>query len=183
MKLALAALPVAAAALYATRGEYFTSGRAAGLVAGVVVAALATAALAYAALWNVSLGRRRGRIWATVTIAPVALATLLAGLAEPRIARARDLVASGQLDDAATELRALYLPADDPAWADLHIRPDATRARRSRYQTQRSPGRSGYHPSSVSVFLEVPEGAWICANALALAFRDRFLCRPGTPWS
>jgi len=31
----------------------------------------------------------------------------------------------------------------------------------------------------VSVFLEVPEEAWIFANALAFAFRDRFPVAPG----
>jgi diadenosine tetraphosphate (Ap4A) HIT family hydrolase len=31
----------------------------------------------------------------------------------------------------------------------------------------------------VSVFLEVPEAAWICANELAFAFRDRFPVSPG----
>jgi superfamily II DNA or RNA helicase/diadenosine tetraphosphate (Ap4A) HIT family hydrolase/SOS-response transcriptional repressor LexA len=31
----------------------------------------------------------------------------------------------------------------------------------------------------VSVFLEVPEAAWVCANELAFAFRDRFPVSPG----
>jgi len=31
----------------------------------------------------------------------------------------------------------------------------------------------------VSVFLEVPEAAWVCSNALAFAFRDRFPVTPG----
>lgn len=31
----------------------------------------------------------------------------------------------------------------------------------------------------MSVFLEVPEAAWVCANALAFAFRDRFPVTPG----
>jgi diadenosine tetraphosphate (Ap4A) HIT family hydrolase len=31
----------------------------------------------------------------------------------------------------------------------------------------------------VSVFLEVPEAAWVCANDLAFAFRDRFPVSPG----
>lgn len=31
----------------------------------------------------------------------------------------------------------------------------------------------------MSVFLEVPEEAWIFANALAIAFRDRFPAAPG----
>ena len=31
----------------------------------------------------------------------------------------------------------------------------------------------------MSVFLDVPEGAWVCANALAFAFRDRFPVSPG----
>lgn len=31
----------------------------------------------------------------------------------------------------------------------------------------------------MSVFLEVPEGAWVCSNALAFAFRDRFPVTPG----
>ena len=121
VKLALAALPIAAAITYIVRGEYFTSGRASGLVAGVVVAALATGALAYAVLWKATLGRR-ATAWAAAAIVPVGLAVVMAALAEPRIARARDLVASGQLDDAAAELRAMDLPPEDDAWADLHLR-------------------------------------------------------------
>ena len=37
----------------------------------------------------------------------------------------------------------------------------------------------GIEWSSVSVFLEVPEAAWVCANDLAFAFRDRFPVSPG----
>jgi hypothetical protein len=122
LTLALAALPIAAAALYGARGEYFTAGRAAGLAAGVVAAALATAVLAYAALWNSTLGRRRARTWAITTIAPMALATILVALAEPSTTRARDLITSGQLEEASAELRALKLPADHTTWADLHLR-------------------------------------------------------------
>jgi hypothetical protein len=121
IKLALAALPVAAAVLYAARGEYFTSGRAAGLVAGVVVAAVAAAVLAYGVLWNATLGRR-ARTWAAATIAPAALAVVMAAIAEPRMARAHDLIAAGELDDAAAEMRALDRPPGDAAWADLHLR-------------------------------------------------------------
>jgi ribosomal protein L34E len=121
VKLALAALPVAAAVLYAARGEYFTSGRAAGLVAGVVVAAVAAAVLAYGVLWRATLGRC-ARTWAAATIAPAALAVVMAAIAEPRMARARDLIAAGELDEAAAELRALGRPAGDEVWADLHLR-------------------------------------------------------------
>ncbi|TMQ05017.1 MAG: HIT family protein, partial [Deltaproteobacteria bacterium] len=31
----------------------------------------------------------------------------------------------------------------------------------------------------MSVFLEVPEAVWVCANDLAFAFRDRFPVSPG----
>lgn len=122
LALAFAALPVAIGAIYGARGEYFTSGRAAGLVAGVAIAAAATAALAYAALWNVTLGRRGARTWAMTAIAPVAIASLLAAVAEPRVDRARDLLDAGRLDEATVELRALNLPEADTAWADLHLR-------------------------------------------------------------
>ena len=121
VKLALAALPIAAAITYVARGEYFTSGRASGVVAGVVVAALATAALAYAVLWKATLGRR-AKTWAAAVIVPVTLAIVMAAFAEPRIARAQDLVAAGQLEDAIAELRAMDLPPGDDAWADLHLR-------------------------------------------------------------
>ena len=121
VKLSLAALPAAAAAIYASRGAYFTSGRAAGLVAGVVIAAAITAVLAYTVLWNATIGRR-ARTWALTAIVPVALATTMAVLAEPRIARAHDLVAAGQLDAAAAELRAMDIAPGDEAWADLHLR-------------------------------------------------------------
>lgn len=97
LALAFAALPVAIGAIYAARGEYFTSGRATGLVAGVAIAAAATAALAYAALWNVTLGRRRARTWAMAAIAPVTIASVLAAIAEPRLDRARDLLDAGRL--------------------------------------------------------------------------------------
>ena len=122
LALAFAALPIAIAAIYAARGEYFTIGRASGLVAGVAIAAAATAALAYAALWNVTLGRRRARTWAMAAIAPVTIASLLAAVAEPRVDRARDLLEAGRLDEATAELRALNLPEADAAWADLHLR-------------------------------------------------------------
>jgi hypothetical protein len=122
LALAFAALPVAIAAIYAGRGEYFTGGRATGLVGCVAIAAAATAALAYAALWNVTLGRRRARTWATAAIAPVAIASVLAGVAEPRLGRARDLLDAGRLEEATAELRALNLPEADAAWADLHLR-------------------------------------------------------------
>jgi len=121
VKLSLAALPAAAAAIYASRGAYFTTGRAAGLVAGIVIAAAITAVLAYMVLWNATLGRR-ARTWALTAIVLVALATAMAVLAEPRIARAHDLVAAGQLDDAAAELRAMDIAPGDEAWADLHLR-------------------------------------------------------------
>jgi hypothetical protein len=84
VKLSLAALPAAAAAIYASRGAYFTTGRAAGLVVGVVIAAAITAVLAYTVLWHATLGRR-ARTWALTAIVPVALATAMAVLAEPRI--------------------------------------------------------------------------------------------------
>lgn len=118
LALAFAALPVAIGAIYAARGEYFTSG----LVAGVAIAAAATAALAYAALWNVTLARRRARTWTMAAIAPVTIASLLAAVAEPRLDRARDLLEAGRLDETTAELRALNLPEDDAAWADLHLR-------------------------------------------------------------
>lgn len=121
LKLALAALPAAAIAIYAARGDYFVTGGAVGLVTGVVAAAVATGTLAYAALWNATLGRRRARIWAVAAIVPVALATLLAAIAEPRIERARDLIAAGQLDPAAVELRALDLPIDHVLWGELRL--------------------------------------------------------------
>jgi len=120
--LAFAALPIAIAAMYAARGNYFTNGRATGLVAGVAIAAAASAALAYAALWNVTLGRRRARVWARAAIVPIAIASLLATVAEPRRARAHDLLEDGRLEEATAELRALDVPEVDAAWADLHLR-------------------------------------------------------------
>jgi hypothetical protein len=122
LAIALTALPVAAAAAYLARGSYFTSGRAAGSVACLVVAAAISAALVYGAVWNASLGRRRARIWGLAAVVPIALAVLAAAIAEPRIGRANDFIAADRLSDAAIELRALGLPPTDDAWADLHLR-------------------------------------------------------------
>jgi superfamily II DNA or RNA helicase/diadenosine tetraphosphate (Ap4A) HIT family hydrolase/SOS-response transcriptional repressor LexA len=36
-----------------------------------------------------------------------------------------------------------------------------------------------YDAAGVSVFLTIPEAAWVCSNALAFAFRDRFPVTPG----
>jgi hypothetical protein len=121
LRLVLAALPVGAAVMYAARGDYFVTGRTAGLVAGVVGAAAVTAAIAYVVLWNATLGRRARR-WAASAIAPVVLASTLAVAAEPRADHARALLEAGQLGEAAAELRALGTPPNDPAWTELHLR-------------------------------------------------------------
>jgi hypothetical protein len=119
---ALGALPVAAGVSYAARGAYFATGRPASLAIGVIAAAAAAAILAYVVLANATLGRRPARRWAAATIAPVAVATVLALLAEPSVDRARALVAAGELEPAAAELRALKLPETDDEWAELYLR-------------------------------------------------------------
>lgn len=122
LRLMLAMLPTAAAAIYVARGDYFVNGRAGGLVAGLVGAAAVTAVIAYVVLWYATLGRRHARPWAVAAIAPVILAASLAVLAEPSGDRAMEFVDAGRLDDAAAELRALGAPQENAAWAELHLR-------------------------------------------------------------
>lgn len=124
-KLALAALPLAATAIYLARGSYFVGDRAGPLVAGVVAAAALTAVCAYRVLWHATLGRRTARRWAMAAIVPVVAATALAVAAEPTTTRARSLLDRGQLVAARTELAALGSASEPelaPLWAVLYLK-------------------------------------------------------------
>ena len=125
VKIGLAALPIAAMALYAARGGYFISGRAAPWVAGLVGAAAITVSCVYAAIWNATLGRRACAKWAVVAIAPFAAAAGLASRAEPSPTRARADLDAGQLGRASSELKALGSAARhdlDPIWTDPYLK-------------------------------------------------------------
>lgn len=121
----LAALPIGALILYASRGEYFFTERTGPLVAGIVACAAFAAICAYGVFWSASLGRRKGRGWIIASLPAVAGACVLAVVAEPSVARADDLIAAGLLDQARFELDALG-PRTEPElaarWNEVDLR-------------------------------------------------------------
>jgi hypothetical protein len=124
VQFAFAALPLAAVVAYLARGDYFSAGRAAPFVGGVVTAALAVALFGYAAVWSSTLGRRAGRKWAIAALPSIAVGAICLVAAEPDIARARELIAAGKIESAKTELSALGRPTDSdlaPLWADVSL--------------------------------------------------------------
>ncbi|HVK84460.1 MAG TPA: hypothetical protein VM513_10160 [Kofleriaceae bacterium] len=116
LALVLAAIPAAVFVAYAIRGSYFLTSTTAGVIA---CAALACGIL-YAVIWHTSLGRSAWR-WLGAAAVPVAAATSLAILSEPTEARARELIARGQLALAKIELEALGSPDSSALWADVHL--------------------------------------------------------------
>jgi hypothetical protein len=121
----LAALPIAAGAVFVSRGSYYVEGRGGALVAGMVAATSLVAICAYAVLWYATIGRRAAVRWACGAVAPAVALAALAVVVQPSIARARAMVDAGQLDDARVELSALGPPSSGelaPLWNEIHLR-------------------------------------------------------------
>ena len=117
---ALGAVPLAVAAVYLIRGEYFWTHVTGGVLLGTTIAA----AFVYAVFWHSSLGRG-AREWVVGALAPVAAAIALAIIAEPSEAAARRYIEAGQMDLAKAELKALGEPTSAtlaPLWAEVHLK-------------------------------------------------------------
>jgi hypothetical protein len=107
---------IAAALLSLGRGTFYWSF--ATLLSLAAVAAALWAAYGGAAEWTAA--RRFTHRWVIGGAASIAIAIGFAAAAMPRLTHAEKLIASGKLDDAASELRALGV--DVPrAWADLRL--------------------------------------------------------------
>lgn len=119
LMVALAMIPLATALVYLVRGSYFfTEGRALAVTA-IIGCALGAAVLIYGGAWHATLGRRGARRWVLGAIGPIAIATTTAILVEPTVARARSLVAEGDVTAAKVELHALGARSDPdlaPLW-------------------------------------------------------------------
>ena len=120
MWIALAAVPLIASVVYAFRGGYFLSGA----VVAAVAASAACAALIYVAMWNATLGRRSARKWFGASVMPAMVAVVLAIVAEPSEAAARDLINDGNLHAARSELQALdsESASQKALWDELFLR-------------------------------------------------------------